>query len=198
MKRSQKIYLPFKRFIDIIGSIIGILLCAALLWWWVIIINAFVTKGHPFFVQKRVGKNDRLFPLIKFQSMRNDVNHEQTSAFADTDSMTTGFGKFLRASSIDETAQLLDIFLGYMSFIGPRPLIDKHEDHITVEIRRLNGAIKIKPGISGWAQIHGRTSVGPEDKGNYDGYYYEHFSFWMDTKIFFQTIAKLFGAGKGK
>ena len=126
------------------------------------------------------------------------MNHEQTSAYADTDSMVTPFGKFLRASSIDETAQLLNIFVGHMSFIGPRPIIDKHEDHITMELRRENGAINIKPGISGWAQIHGRTNVSPEEKGNYDGEYYRKFNFWMDAMIFVYTFLRIFGVNKGK
>lgn len=130
--------------------------------------------------------------------MKLDTNPNMTSEYANTDQLTTGFGKFLRATSIDETAQLLNIFTGKMSFIGPRPLIDAHEDHETIEIRKENGAINIRPGISGYAQIHGRTAVSPKDKGDMDGHYYRHFSLWLDAKIFVYTILKLFGAAKGR
>ncbi len=198
LKTRQKVYLPFKRLISILGSFIGIVLCSVLLWWWVAIINKISSKGGVFFVQKRIGKNDKPFPLIKFRSMRVDVNHEATSTYVDTDSMTTPFGRFLRATSIDETPQLLNIFVGHMSFIGPRPLIDVHEDHETMEIRRKNGAIHLKPGMSGYAQVHGRASVDPMEKGKMDGFYYQHFGFWMDTKLFIRTLFRVFSSEKGK
>lgn len=198
MKTSQKIYLPFKRLIGILGSFVGIILCFLLLWWWVIPVNAIVTKGHPFFVSKRIGKNGKPFKLIKFRSMKLNTNPEMTSAYADTEHLVTGFGRFLRASSIDETTQLLNIFIGQMAFIGPRPLIDVHEDHITIEIRRENGAIHLKPGLSGYAQVHGRTAVSPEQKGQMDGIYYKRFNLWLDSKIFLYTFLRLFGVAKGR
>ena len=85
-----------------------------------------------------------------------------------------------------------------MAFIGPRPLIDVHEDHATIELRKQNGSIKLKPGLSGYAQVHGRTAVSPEQKGYLDGIYFQRFNFWLDTKIFVYTILKLFGAVKGR
>lgn len=198
MKLSQKFYLPFKRLIGIIGSIIGIIICTLLLWWWVLPINTIVTKGHPFFFSNRIGKNGKTFNLIKFRSMKLNTNPEMTSAYADTDHLVTGFGKFLRATSIDETPQLFNIFVGQMAFIGPRPLIDVHEDHITVELRKENGSINLKPGLSGYAQIHGRTAVSPKQKGEMDGVYYNNFSLWLDIKIFIYTFLRLFGVCKGR
>lgn len=188
MKTHQKIYLIFKRIIDIIGSLIGILICAPLLWWWVAIVQKCTSKGPIFFVQKRVGKKGKLFGVIKFRSMKVDVDHNASSETADYASMTTKFGRFLRKTSIDETPQLLNIFVSHMSFIGPRPLNDANEDHETIEIRKENGAINLKPGISGYAQVHGRTAVSPHDKGVMDGIYYEKFNIWLDTKIFVYTI----------
>ncbi len=198
MKTSQKIYLPFKRLIGIIGSIIGIVFCFVLLWWWVIPVNAIVTKGNPFFARHRIGKNGKPFRCLKFRSMKNDADPHMTSRDAKAHEQVTGFGKFLRASSIDETPQLFNIFVGQMAFIGPRPLIDVNEDVVTINLRKENGAIKLRPGLSGYAQIHKRGDLDPETKAMYDGIYYKHTSFWWDSKIFVYTILKLFGAVKGR
>lgn len=199
MKKHQKFYLIIKRLIDILGSLVGILFCFSLLWWWVFIINLIVTKGHPVFCHIRTGKNGKQFKLIKFRSMRRDVDSDLTSVeIKSVDKPYTGFGKFLRKTSIDETLQLINVLTGKMAFIGPRPLIDKDEDHITIELRKANGAIKLTPGISGYAQINGRVIVSPEDKGKLDGYYYEHFSFWLDIKIFVITVLQTLHILKNK
>ncbi len=199
MKKSQKVYLPFKRLIGILGSIVGIVFCFVLLWWWVIPVNAIVTKGHPFFARHRIGKNGKAFICLKFRSMKNDTDPHMSSLDGDTSNNLTGFGRFLRATSIDETLQLFNIFVGQMAFIGPRPLIDVNErDAKTIELRKINGSIKLRPGLSGYAQIHKRAELGFEEKARYDGIYFEHFSLWWDTKIFVYTILKLFGAAKGR
>ena len=126
----------------------------------VFIINLIVTKGHPVFCHIRTGKNGKQFKLIKFRSMRRDVDPDLTSVeIKSVDKPYTGFGKFLRKTSLDETLQLINVLTGKMAFIGPRPLIDKDEDHITIELRKANGAIKLTPGISGYAQINGRVIV---------------------------------------
>ena len=198
MRKSQKIYLPFKRLIGIFGSFLGILFCGALLWWWVIPINAIVTKGHPFFARHRIGKNGKPFRCLKFRSMKNDADPHMTSRDKKTEDSTTKFGKFLRKTSIDETLQLFNIFVGQMSFIGPRPLIDVNEDVITINKRKENGSIVLRPGLSGYAQIHKRGDLDPEAKAMYDGIYLEHFCLWWDIKIFVYTILKVFGAAKGR
>ena len=199
MKTSQKIYLPFKRLIGIFGSIVGIIFCSALLWWWVIIINLFVTKGHPFFARHRIGKDGKAFICLKFRSMKNDANPHMSSHDEGVYDKLTKFGSFLRATSIDETLQLFNIFVGQMAFIGPRPLIDVNErDAKTIELRKENGSIKLRPGLSGYAQIHKRGELSPEQKAIYDGVYYEHFSLWWDFKIFVYTVLRLFGAAKGR
>jgi len=199
MKTSQKIYLPFKRLIGIIGSFVGTIVCFIFLWWWVIPINAIVTKGHPFFARHRIGKNGKPFRCLKFRSMRNDANPHMSSLNKGTYDNLTGFGKFLRVTSIDETLQLLNIFIGQMAFIGPRPLIDVNEiDAKTIELRKQNGSIRLRPGLSGYAQIHKRAELGLEEKAMYDRIYFEHFSLWLDVKVFVYTILKLFGAAKGR
>lgn len=193
MKTSQKIYLPFKRLIGIFGSFVGITFCFVFLWWWVIPVNAIVTKGNPFFARHRVGKNGKLFRCLKFRSMRNDVDPHMTSRQEEVNKNITGFGKFLRKTSIDETPQLFNIFIGQMAFIGPRPLIDTKDDSITINLRKENGASKLRPGLSGYAQIHERGDLNPVKKAEYDGIYFQRFSLWWDIKIFVRTIFSVLG-----
>lgn len=199
MKTSQKIYLPFKRLIGILGSFVGIIVCFILLWWWVIPVNAIVTKGHPFFARHRIGKDGKAFRCFKFRSMKNDTDPHMSSLDKGVYGNLTGFGKFLRATSIDETLQLFNIFVGQMAFIGPRPLIDVNDTDIkTINLRKENGSIKLRPGLSGYAQIHKRGDLDPETKAMYDGIYFKRFSLWWDIKIFIYTILCVFGAAKGR
>ena len=199
MKKSQKVYLPFKRLIGIFGSLIGIIVCFIFLWWWVIPVNAIVTKGHPFFARHRIGKNGKPFRCIKFRSMKINADPHMSSLNVEAQSQVTGFGKFLRVSSIDETPQLINILIGQMAFIGPRPLIDVNDkDILTINKRKENGSIVLKPGLSGYAQIHNRNSLDPEKKAEYDYIYLKRFSLWFDIKIFVYTIFKVFGVAKGK
>lgn len=193
MKTGQKVYLPFKRFIGIIGSIVGINVCFVLLWWWVIPVNAIVTKGHPFFARHRIGQNGKPFRCIKFRSMKMDADPHMSSINRDAHNQVTGFGKFLRVTSIDETPQLFNIFVGQMAFIGPRPLIDVNdEDVLTINKRKENGSIILKPGLSGYAQLHSRAELDPIEKAEYDYQYLKRFSLWFDIKIFLLTIPSLF------
>lgn len=202
MRTSQKVYLPFKRLIGIVGSFVGIIFCFVLFWWWIIPVNAIVTKGHPFFVQERYGKNQRIFKMIKFRSMRNDVNpnlapsdmneHKQKS-------METGFGKFLRKTSLDETPQLLNIFAGQMAFIGPRPGSAHNEEFLReCRLKYIPNAYDVKPGISGYAQIKMKREHDPEFKAKWDSEYVKRMSFFFDCGIFGYTILKIFGAVKGR
>lgn len=201
LRTSQKIYLPFKRIIDIFGSLIGMVLCLALLWWWVFIINIFVTKGHPFFVQQRVGKNKKIFGIIKFRSMKLSAKEIAPSDMTPEyqASLDTKFGKFLRKSSIDETPQLLNIFVGQMSFIGPRPGAAHNEEEL-IKLREYYtpNAFDVKPGLSGYAQTKMNRDHDPSKKAYYDHYYVKRMSFWFDVKIFVYTVLKVFGAVKGR
>lgn len=202
MRTSQKIYLPFKRLIGIFGSLVGIVFCFVLLWWWVIPVNAIYTKGHPFFVQERYGKHKKVFKMIKFRSMKLDANPNLAPSDMDKknqQSMETPFGKFLRKTSIDETPQLLNIFIGQMAFIGPRPG-SAHNEEFLQECREKHtpNAFDVKPGISGYAQIKMKREHDPEFKAQCDHKYVQRMSFWFDTKIFVYTILKLFGAVKGR
>ncbi len=201
-RTSQKIYLPFKRLIGIFGSIVGIIFCFALLWWWVIPVNAIVTKGHPFFVQERIGKNEKIFKIIKFRSMRLDANPylaPEDMVVEKQKNMETGFGKFLRASSIDETPQLLNIFAGQMAFIGPRPGAAHSEEYLR-ECRKkyTPNAYDVRPGISGYAQIKMKRQHNPEFKAEWDHKYVIRMNFFFDVGVFCYTVLKIFGAVKGR
>lgn len=200
MKKQQKIYLVIKRLIDIFGSIIGTFVCFSFLWWWIFIINLFVTHGRPFFVTGRIGKNGKEFGLLKFRSMKSCIDPNLTSEEIKEidENPYTKFGKFLRKTSLDETLQVLNVFVGQMSFIGPRPLLDKNQDHTTIELRKESGAIKLAPGISGYAQINGRIDISAGQKAELDKFYFENFSFWLDFRIFIITLLQPLGFFKKK
>ena len=202
LKTSQKIYLPFKRFIGLLGSFLGIIVCFIFLWWWVIPVNAIVTKGHPFFVHERVGKNKKVFKMIKLRSMRLDANpYSAPSDMSENKqlSMETKFGKFLRKTSIDETPQLLNIFAGQMAFIGPRPGAARNEEELVILREEYTpNAFDVKPGLSGYAQTRMNREHNPKQKAYWDHIYAEKMSFWLDVKIFVYTVLKLFGAVKGR
>ena len=202
MKLHQKIYLPFKRLIGLIGSLIGIVFCFALLWWWVLPINAIVTKGHPFFVHGRYGKNQKVFKMIKFRSMKLDADPNLAPSdmnVSTQESMDTKFGKFLRVTSIDETPQLLNILFGQMAFIGPRPGSAHNEEFLKeCRLKYSPNAFDVKPGISGYAQIKMKREHDPEFKAYWDHRYAERMSIWFDAGIFGYTILKLLGAVKGR
>ena len=202
MKKSQLIYLPFKRTIGIVGSFVGILVCFVLLWWWVFPINAVATKGHPFFVQERIGKNKKVFKLIKLRSMRIDADPNLAPSDMGVDrqsAMETGFGRFLRKTSLDETMQLINILFGDMAFIGPRPGAARNEEELIIEREKYQpNAYLVRPGLSGLAQVMMHREHDPKMKAKYDHEYVAHLSFLLDVKLFFQTVFKLFGQGKGR
>ena len=202
MKTSQKIYLPFKRLIGLLGSIMAIVLALGLIWWWVFPINLIVTKGHPFFVQERLGKHKKVFKMIKFRSMRLDANPNLAPSDMDEQSqksMETGFGKFLRKTSLDETPQLFNIFIGQMAFIGPRPgAAHNEEDLIKLREAYTPNAYDVRPGLSGLAQLEMGRDHTPELKAKYDHEYASKISFWLDTKLFVLTALRVFGKNKGK
>jgi len=202
MKKSQKFYLPFKRLIGIFGSLVGIIVCFIFLWWWVIPVNAIVTKGHPFFTQERYGKKKKIFKIIKFRSMRLDVDPNLAPSDMNAEyqkSLETSFGRFLRKTSIDETPQLFNIFVGQMAFIAPRPGAVKNEEEL-VRLREsfLPSAFEVRPGLGGMAQLKMKREHSPEDKAQLDSKYVKSFSLWLDIKLFVGTVFGVFGNGQGR
>lgn len=200
-KTHQYLYFILKRFIAIIASIVGIFVCSGLFWWWIFIINAIVTKGHPVFVQERIGKNKKVFKLLKFRSMKldSDPNLAPSDTEGHEKAANTKFGAFLRKTSLDETLQLFNILFGQMAFIGPRPGNAINEEHL-IECREkyTPNAYLVKPGLTGLAQVKMKRGHNPEKKAYFDHEYVKNISLWLDIKIFVLTILKLFGAVKGE
>jgi len=191
--KKQRFYLVFKRFLDIFTSFIAILVLTPFLF----IIGLLVvctSKGPVFFRQKRIGKDKKVFRILKFRTMKFDAPEIPPSNMTKEQqrSMLTNFGAFLRKTSIDELPQIFNIFIGQMSVIGPRPAAAINEDDIILERDKYYpNPNSLRPGLSGYAQTHGRNHEAKQ-KAELDGFYAKNVSFGLDTKIFFLTIRKLF------
>lgn len=145
------------------------------------------SKGTVLFKQKRVGKNKDHFMIYKFRSMYVDAPADMpTHMLKDPTAMITKVGAFLRKTSLDELPQLFNIFKGEMAIIGPRPALWNQYDLIAE--RDKYQANDILPGLTGWAQIHGRDELEIDEKAKLDGYYVEHMSFLLDVKCFIGTF----------
>ena len=177
----------FKRAFDFTLALVALLLIG-----WLLIIVAvwlhFANKGAgAFFTQERPGKGGRIYKVIKFKTM-TDERDAEGKLLPDAQRLTK-VGRVVRSLSIDELPQLINILKGDMSFIGPRPLLVKYLPLYTPEQMRRH---KVRPGISGWAQVNGRNTITFTKQFEYDVYYVDHLSFWLDVEIFFMTILKVF------
>lgn len=177
----------YKRFFDFTFSLIGIGILAIPMMIIALIIKLDSPHEQILFRQKRVGKNNRVFTILKFRSMRQDAPHEMaTKDFENPEAYITPVGKFLRKASLDELPQLFNVFKGDMSIVGPRPLIPKEKK--VLKLRNEYGANKILPGITGLAQVHGRDEITDEYKASYDGEYALNMSLLLDLSIVFKTV----------
>ena len=186
---SRRPYSYLKRVADLILSSLGlIVLCIPLL---IVILVVYLDDPGPvFFSQYRVGKNGRHFKMYKFRSMKIDVPHElSTSEVQDPEACITRVGGIIRKYSIDELPQLVNVLIGDMSIVGPRPLILKEQD--MHEIRDQYGVYSVRPGLTGMAQINGRDLVTTEQKAYWDVKYLEEYGFLTDMKILLGTIPKI-------
>ena len=179
----------FKRIIDIILSFLGIIVTFIPM-----LIVALIIKisdpGPVFFKQKRFGKNKKFFNLLKFRSMKMNAPHDTpTHLLENPDQYITSVGKFLRKTSLDEIPQLLQIFTGKMSLIGPRPALWNQEDLIKERDKYQSNDIRL--GLTGWAQVNGRDELEISEKARYDGEYVKRMSFIFDLKILFMTVGKV-------
>lgn len=145
------------------------------------------SKGPVLFKQKRVGKDKKHFMIYKFRSMYVDAPSDMpTHLLKDPSAMITRVGAFLRKTSLDELPQLINIFKGEMSIVGPRPALWNQYD--LIEERDKYGANQIRPGLTGWAQINGRDELEIDEKSKLDGYYVQHMSLRLDAKCFLGTF----------
>ena len=184
---SGESYKPIKRIIDLTLSIAGLVVLSP-----VLLVLAFAIKldspGPVLFKQKRVGINKTHFNIYKFRTMRTDTPKDTpTHLLADPDKYITKMGRFLRKTSLDELPQIINILFGQMAIIGPRPALWNQYDLLAE--RDKYGANDVRPGLTGWAQIHGRDELEIAEKAKLDGWYVEHLSFGLDVKCFFGTIA---------
>lgn len=172
----------FKRIFDFILSLIALLFLSP---FFVIfaIVGAFVMKGNPFFTQKRPGKNEKIFKLIKFRTMSN-AKDENGNLLPDEKRLTR-YGKLLRKTSVDELPEIINILKGDMSIVGPRPLLVKYLPLYNDRQKRRH---EVRPGLTGYAQAYGRNSLSWEEKFEKDVYYVDNASLGLDIKILFKTV----------
>ena len=188
LKFSQKIYCGIKAVADFLIALVALIVLIPLFLVVAIAIKI-DSKGPVFFVQKRIGKGGKEFNCIKFRSMAVEADHNLAGyEYAEVKSYITKTGAFLRKYSIDELPQLFCLLTFKMSLIGYRP--SQSNEVELMEAREQYDVYQLRPGISGWAQVNGRDVLAaqPKKKAAFDAYYLEHFSLWLDIKIFFMTI----------
>ena len=187
MKHTPTFYEKYiKRMLDFILSLMALIVLSPVLLV-LVIVGAIKMKGNPFFTQDRPGKDEKIFKLIKFRSMTCETD-AQGNLLPDEVRLTR-YGKFLRASSLDELPELINILKGDMSIVGPRPLLVRYLPLYNAEQKHRHD---VRPGLTGWAQVNGRNTLSWEDKFRYDVDYVNRISFALDVKVIFMTVKKVF------
>lgn len=177
---SKTLYRLIKRLFDLLVSLIGLIVLSPLLLLLALLVR--VNLGSPvLFCQPRPGYKGKIFNLYKFRSMKDGTGSDEERL--------TKFGRILRASSLDELPELLNVLKGEMSLVGPRPLLVQYLERYNAEQARRHD---VRPGITGWAQVHGRNAISWEEKFRLDVWYVDHQSLWLDLKILFMTVRKVF------
>ena len=183
---SALLYRPFfKRFYDLVLSGVAILVFSPLLLF-LTVLGAIKMKGNPFFTQPRPGRNERIFRLVKFRSMTSARDSE--GVLLPDSVRLTRYGRFLRSTSLDELPELFNIFLGQMSIVGPRPQLVRDMVFMTEHQRDRH---RVRPGLTGLAQVSGRNNITWEEKFEYDLRYIEKITLFGDVAILFRTVFKV-------
>ena len=172
----------FKRFLDFVLSLFALIVLSPILLI-LIVLGAIAMKGNPFFVQLRPGKNEKIFKLIKFRTMSNAKDKEGN--LLPDDVRLNKYGKLLRSTSLDELPELINILIGDMSIVGPRPQLVEYLHRYNPHQARRHEA---RPGITGLAQVNGRNAISWEERFDYDVQYVDNITFIGDIKIVFKTI----------
>ncbi len=175
-----------KRSLDILAAGMALIVLSPVFIWSSIQVQR--KLGSPiFFRQTRPGLNGEPFEMVKFRTMQ-DATSPDGKPLADAERLTD-YGRFLRRTSLDELPELWNVLKGDMSLVGPRPLLIDYLDHYTPEQMRRH---EVRPGITGWAQVNGRNAISWEEKFAYDVWYVDNWSLWLDIKILFLTLVKVF------
>ncbi|MGL5766583.1 MAG: sugar transferase [Sarcina sp.] len=175
-----------KRFFDIVAALGGLVILSPIVL--IVIVLIKFNLGSPIlFKQKRIGKDNKEFEMMKFRTMKNTTN--KSGQLLSDEERLTKFGKFLRSTSLDELPELINVLKGDMSLIGPRPLLVQYLELYSEEQLKRHCVL---PGLTGWAQINGRNTLSWTDKFKLDIYYVDNWSLGLDIKIFFLTFKKLF------
>jgi len=175
----------FKRPLDFVLSLGAIIILSPILLLIALLVR--IKLGSPvIFKQQRPGMNEKIFTLYKFRTMTDE--RDEKGELLPNEMRLTDFGKFLRASSLDELPELFNILKGDMSIVGPRPLLIEYLPLYNAHQRRRH---EVRPGLTGWAQVNGRNAISWEEKFNYDVEYVDNLSFFLDVKIIFLTIMKV-------
>lgn len=172
----------FKRFLDFFLSLLAIV-CLSPLLLLLTVLGYFKMKGNPFFTQERPGLHEKIFKLVKFRTMTNEKDKDGN--LLPDEQRLNSYGKFLRSTSLDELPELYNILKGDMSIIGPRPLLVRYLPRYNEEQRHRHD---VRPGLTGYAQAHGRNAVTWEDKFKMDVWYTRNVSFKTDWDIFWDTV----------
>ena len=183
---KQRAGFLLKRLFDILVSLAGLIILSPLLLLLALLVR--INLGSPiFFRQERPGYHEKIFRLYKFRSMK-DAFDRNGNELPDEERLSK-FGKLLRASSLDELPELFNVLKGEMSLVGPRPLLVKYLPLYNAEQHRRHDVL---PGITGWAQVNGRNAISWEEKFRLDVWYVDHWTPWLDLKILFMTVKKVF------
>ncbi|MFP4497431.1 MAG: sugar transferase [Vulcanimicrobiota bacterium] len=184
-RQPSAAYMKTKRAIDFLMALFGLILSSPL-WLLIIIAIKLDSKGSPFYSQERIGKDDRHFQQLKFRSMVQDAEQATGAVLArEKDPRITRVGWLLRKTALDEMPQLINILTGDMSFVGPRPERPEIvENEIIKDVPNFNERHKIRPGLTGLAQVYGKYNTSPRDKLRYDLLYIKNCNLWLDVKLF--------------
>ena len=189
-KTHISIFCMYKKYIKRLLGFLGALIALLLIGWLILIVAIilhFANKGAgAFFLQERPGKDAKIYKVIKFKTM-TDERDADGKLLPDAQRLTR-IGKVVRSLSLDELPQLINILKGDMAFIGPRPWRVEYLPLYSAEQMRRH---EVRPGISGWAQVNGRNAISFTKRLEYDVYYVDHLTFWLDVKIFFMTVMKV-------
>ncbi|WP_439874599.1 exopolysaccharide biosynthesis polyprenyl glycosylphosphotransferase [Bacillus mycoides] len=184
---QSKVYLGIKYILDIMFSLIGLLVLVPVILVFSILIML-ESPGAPFYLQERLGLKGKKFRVIKLRSMRNDAEKNGAKWAEKNDPRITKIGMFIRKTRIDELPQLFNILKGDMSLVGPRPERPMFTEKFEQEIPGFKKRLKVKPGLTGWAQVNGGYEITPKEKLDLDVYYIKNASIILDFKIIIRTV----------